>query len=494
MKQINNCGLTVRRSVSASAWVLGIGLVLCTETVTNAQPKIVTSPASRIVAAGVSVSFRVGVTGTPPLTYQWYFNGLGLEGATNLSLLLTNVQRDIAGQYWAIVSDTTGSATSGTARLDVFVNSGIFDIADPDEFVKILSTNEVLTRLATITDSWLEGPVWIPADGGYLLFSATNERKIKKLVPPSTLTNFLVCPPNTTINGNLLDLHERLLSCQYGSAGLKVVLTTNGTTVPVVSQYTNGLKFYAPNDLAIKSDGSIWFTDPDYNSVVSKGASGYEPGLFVYRFFETNGNATVLRVITNLLEPNGICFSPDETRLYVCDTGVMPLGIIKVFAVTTSNTVTGGDLFCTVASGIADGIKCDVDGRVWAGAGDGVEIFAPDGHLVGRIRLSPLATNLCFGGPDYKTLYIVGQPYVTSIPVLVPGAVAIRRLTVSRQGGQIRLAWPAPSTGFTLQQAQMVRDGADWTDLPESPEIVDESNTIKVDATNSANFFRLRMK
>jgi hypothetical protein len=228
--------------------------------------------------------------------------------------------------------------------------------------------------------------------------------------------------------------------------------------------------------------------------VVSQGYPGYEPGLFVYRFFETNGNATVLRVITNLSEPNGICFSPDETRLYVCDTGVMPVGIIKVFDVTTSNTVTGGALFCTVASGVADGIKCDVDGRVWAGAGDGVEIFAPDGHLVGRIRLSPLATNLCFGGPDYKTLYVVGQPYVTSIPVLVPGAVAIRRLGVSRQSGQIRLAWPAPSTGFTLQQAQMMGDGADWTDIPEPPEIVDESNTINVEATNSSSFFRLRLK
>ena len=142
---------------------------------------------------------------------------------------------------------------------------------------------------------------------------------------------------------------------------------------------------------------------------------GFQPGLFVYRFFETNGNATVLQVITNMYRPNGICFSPDETKLYVCDIGQgQNPGSVTVFDVTPTNTVTGGSLFFTVATGFPDGIKCDVGGRVWAGAGDGVEIFAPDGHLIGRIRLNPLAINLCFGGPEYKTLYIVGQPYVTS--------------------------------------------------------------------------------
>jgi hypothetical protein len=102
--------------------------------------------------------------------------------------------------------------------------------------------------------------------------------------------------------------------------------------------------------------------------------------------------------------------------------------------------------------------------------------------------------NLCFGGPEYKTLYIVEQPYVTSIPVLVPGAVSIKRLAVSRQASQIRLVWPAPSTGFTLQQSQGLGTAADWSDVTESPGIVDDSNTVNVEAAEPATFFRLQAK
>jgi hypothetical protein len=220
---------------------------------------------------------------------------------------------------------------------------------------------------------------------------------------------------------------------------------------------------------------------------------GYQPGLFVYRFFETNGNATVLQVITNMVEPNGICFSADETKLYVCDSFPNP-GIIKVFDVTSSNTVNDGTLFVTVGNGVADGIKCDVDGRVWAGCGDGVEIFAPDGHLIGRIRLSPVATNLCFGGPDYRTLYIVGQPYVTSIPVLVPGAVSIKKLTVSQNAKGVSVSWPAPSTGFALQQSKALGPGASWQDSVVSSEVLDDFKTFSVNASDSARFFRLQLK
>lgn len=466
----------------------------------QAQPKIATPPASRMVSAGSTVAFRVNATGAGPFSYQWYFNGLAQPGATNSSLEMTNVQASIAGQYFAVVANAVGSATSQVARLDVYVRAGIFNIADPEEFGKILSTNAVLTRLATISDSWLEGPVWIPSDGGYLVFSAMDENKLKKLVPPSTLTNFLSPPPNTRINGNLLDLHEKPISCQAGSAGLKVALTTNGVIIPLVIQYTNGLKFYSPNDLAIKSDGSIWFTDPGYDSGLPlpppNGSSvprGFQPGLFVYRFVETNGNATVSQVITNLSRPNGICFSPDETRLYVCDSGQTP-GTVEVFGVRPDGTVTGGSLFCTVASGIADGIKSDVDGRIWAGAGDGVEIFAPDGHLIGTIRLNPLATNLCFGGSEYKTLYIVGQPYVSSIPVLVAGAVSIKKLEVSLSGGHINLAWPAPSTGFVLQEAEGFGETANWADVAGFPALIDDFNILNMETKGAAEFFRLRLK
>lgn len=132
----------------------------------------------------------------------------------------------------------------------------------------------------------------------------------------------------------------------------------------------------------------------------------------------------------------------------------------------------------------------DVDGRVWSSAGDGVAIFAPDGHWIGTIRMTRTA-NLCFGGPSYKTLYTVGQPEVSSIPVLVPGAVAVKRLTASRQGNQINLAWPVPSTGFLLQESRVPGDPETWTNVTTPPAMTDGSNTVTVEANQDSTYYRL---
>jgi gluconolactonase len=318
---------------------------------------------------------------------------------------------------------------------------------------------------------------------------------LRRLDPPNTLSDFLLPPPQTKYNGNILDLQERLVSCECGSNGLKVVMTTNGVISPLVTDY-HGFKFYSPNDVCVKSDGSIWFTDPGYDSglpLPPPVPPGFQPGLYVYRFYETNGNATVLAVITNVAKPNGICLSPDETKLYVADNGVFAnQGTIKVFTVTSSNTVTGGATFCTVSSGLADGFRCDADGRIWSSAGDGVEIFAPDGHLIGKILMTRTA-NLCFGGPQYKTLYMVGQPYVSSFPVLVAGAVSTKKLAVSSDGNQVNVCWPAPSTGFGLQSSETLAATAVWSDVADQPQVTNGLNQVSVDPTNAAAFFRLRL-
>ncbi len=451
-----------------------------------------------MVAQGTTTTFRVTATGATPLQYQWSFNGIPLPDATNATLVLPAVQRSSGGAYSAVVSHESGAITSQIARLDVYVRSGIFDIADQAEFDKILSTNAVLTRMATL-NSWIEGVVWIPSDGGYLVFSDLGNNRLKKLVPPNTLTDFLRPPNGTLFNGNLLDLHERLISCQAGSTGLRVVLTTNGVSVPLLTNYITGTKFYSPNDLAMKSDGSIWFTDPGYDSGLPlpppNGSSvprGFQPGLYVYRFFQNNPASTVLQVATNMSRPNGLCLSPDETKLYVADSASAP-GPIRVFDVAPDNTLTGGAVLCTIGNGVPDGIKCDAGGRIWSSAESGVEIFAPDGHLIGRIRLTRTA-NLCFGGPDYKTLYMVGQPYVTSIPVLVPGAASIRRLKASLKGDQIKISWPAPSTGFAMQRADSAGPGAVWTDLPQAAETIDDWKEVALPTASSTAFFRLLLK
>jgi sugar lactone lactonase YvrE len=140
--------------------------------------------------------------------------------------------------------------------------AGIFDIRIPAEFNRVVDTNiAVLTTNASINYG-LEGPVWVPGNGGYLVFSAMDaNNRLKKLVPPATLTDFLVPAANTLFNGNALDSQERLLSCQAGGAGLRVVMVTNGVVTPLVSTCT-GLKFYSSNDLEVKSDRTVWFTGP----------------------------------------------------------------------------------------------------------------------------------------------------------------------------------------------------------------------------------------
>ena len=374
-------------------------------------------------------------------------------------------------------------------------NAVQFQISDPVEFSKIIDTNAFFTTNVANLNFLIEGPVWIP-DGQYLVFSEVGSNRLMKLVLPNTLTDVFTLPSGAKYNGNTLDLQERLISCECGNNGFKVVMTTNGVIVPLVTN-CNGLKFISPNDVCVKSDGSIWFTDTGSDSGISLGTTGYQTGYYVYRFYETNGDATVLPVIANnltLQRPNGICFSPDETKLYVADDGTYwTRRNIMVYSVTSSNTLSGGTTLCTATSGFVDGMRCDVDGRIWAAAGDGVEIFAPDGHLIGTIKMSNRPSNLCFGGPQYKTLYTVGQPNVCSFPVLVAGAVSIKRLNVRPDGNRVNVSWPAPSTGYGLQTSETLGATASWSDVADPPLVTNGLNQVSMDPTNAAEFFRLRL-
>ena len=401
------------------------------------------------------------------------------------------------------------SSKMGSMRLRVLLPGGLivfaiqiagavqFQISDPVEFSKIIDTNAVFTTNATYNYQ-IEGAVWIP-NGQFLVFSDMANNKLKKLAPPTTLSDYFLEPSGAKYNGNILDGQEGLISCESGSGGFKVVMTTSvvvgtstGAVVTLVTNYNN-LKFISPNDVCVKSDGSVWFTDTGSDSGASPGGQ-YQPGYYVYRFCETNGSATVVPVIINGIQrPNGICFSPDETKLYVADDGInWNKGTIMVYNVTSSNTVTGGRTNCTV-SGFADGFRCDVDGRIWSTAGDGVEIFAPDGHLIGKILMGRQINNLCFGGPAYQTLFTVGQPNVCSFPVLVAGAVSVRKLAACNNGGRFMVSWPAPSTGFNLQTSDSLGAQAAWTNVTDLPQVTNGLNQLGLSTTNAAKYFRLRL-
>ena len=369
-----------------------------------------------------------------------------------------------------------------------------FSISDPVEFSQIINTNAVFTtNINYLKNTLLEGPVWIP-NGQYLVFSEVDSNHLVKLVPPNTLTTFLSPPAGANYNGNILDLQERLISCECGSSGFQIVMTTNGVIVPLVTK-CNGLKFISPNDVCVKSDGSIWFTDTGANSGISAAAYGYQAGYYVYRFYETNGNATVVPVITSGIQrPNGICFSPDETKLYVADDGInWNLDNIMVYNVTSSNTLTGGKLFCTVNGGFADGFRCDRDGRIWSTSGEGVDIIAPDGHRIGAILMGNRPNNLCFGGTNYQTLFMAAEPDIYSFPVLVAGAAADKKVAAHATGTNFYVSWPAPSTGFHLQAANSLGAQAGWNNVTNAPQATNGWNQVGLPATNAAAFFRLQL-
>jgi hypothetical protein len=192
-----------------------------------------------------------------------------------------------------------------------------------------------------------------------------------------------------------------------------------------------------------------------------------------------------------LVRPNGICISPDEKKVYVADSDA-GRHRIQVYSISTSNTLSGGGVFANITNGAPDGIHCDAEGRVWSSGGDAVYIFAPDGHLIGKIKFGR-TVNVCFGGPQYKTLYIVGQPVVTSIPVRVAGAPAVKTLQQRVDGNQLNLSWPAPSTGFVLEESEQLEPPGSWTNVDAVPFVTNAMNLVILEMTNTARFFRLRL-
>ncbi|MCU0784038.1 MAG: SMP-30/gluconolactonase/LRE family protein [Verrucomicrobia bacterium] len=256
-----------------------------------------------------------------------------------------------------------------------------------------------------------EGPVWSARDGGYLVFSDIPSDELKKWTQKDGLTTFR--KPSFNANGNTVDPQGRLVSCEH--SGRRVSrLEDDGTLVTLVDRFGDK-KFNSPNDVAVKSDGTVWFTDPDYGLGGKPHDYG---GCFVFRFDPKTKALTVLA--RDFDKPNGICFSPDEKKLYVADSG-KPRHI-RVFEVQKDGTVKGGAVFCQIDKGGPDGIRCDAKGRIYSSAGDGVHIFAPDGKLIGKIFVPETPANLCFGGKDGKTLFITARTSLNAIPLLVKGA------------------------------------------------------------------------
>lgn len=304
------------------------------------------------------------------------------------------------------------------------MGSGRFEVRDEAAFQKIISPEARIEKIAG-GFGFTEGPVWTNADGGYLIFSDIPRHELKKWTQTQGVTTFRSPSYN---NGNARDASGRLLTAEHD--GRRVSLTEDDGTVRTLVERYQGRRLNSPNDLVVKTDGTVWFTDPTYglpNHVEGKEVETKS----VYRFDPSTGD--LRSVVDDFDMPNGLCFSPDERLLYVADSGKPHH--IRVFDVQADGSLGGDRLFCTIDTGIPDGIRCDVDGRVWSSAGDGVHIFTPAGTLIGEIitpdapgRFDPgkvgpeVPANLCFGGEDWQTLFITACTSVYSIQTKVRGA------------------------------------------------------------------------
>ncbi len=257
---------------------------------------------------------------------------------------------------------------------------------------------------------WAEGPVYVPA-GRYLLFSdIPNDRTLRYDELAGTVSVFE--QPARNQNGHGLDLEGRVVCCEH--RGRAVTRIGHDGHREVLADAVDGKRLNSPNDVVVKSDGSIWFTDPTYgiDSDYEGDRADSEIGSSnVYRIDPFDG--AVRAVITDMVQPNGLAFSPDESTLYVADTGVSHVGAacppdIRAYPMAADGASPTGSstTFATCTEGVFDGFRVDTDGNLWCSAGDGVHCYAPDGTLIGKIRLPEVVANVEFGGPKRNRLYI----------------------------------------------------------------------------------------
>ena len=291
-----------------------------------------------------------------------------------------------------------------------------FDAIDP-RFHAFVMGNAPVKQLATGFD-WVEGPVWF-GDAGCLLFSDIPNNRILRWTQGTGITTFRA--PSNYANGHTRDRQGRLVSCEHGTR--RVTRTELDGAVTIIADSYKGKPLNSPNDVVVHSDGSVWFTDPHYGIMTNYEGfkSDQELPCNVYR---VDPQGHIEAAITDFNCPNGLAFSPDETRLYVADTGRMHQPDpqhIRAFDVN-GKRLAGGDIFHRIDPGCADGIRTDCDGNLWSSAADGVHCIAPDGTLLGKILVPETVSNICFGGRNKHQLYITATTSLYAVTLNREGA------------------------------------------------------------------------
>ena len=300
------------------------------------------------------------------------------------------------------------------------LNDGLYEIFDR----RFRSLMIGIAQLDKLADGcvWAEGPVWF-GDGGYLLWSDIPNNRMLRWTPETGVSTYRADSNNS--NGNTRDRQGRLVTCEHLTR--RVTRTEPDGSITVIADRYKNKRLNSPNDVVVKSDGTIWFTDPSYGILTEFEGSRSEQeqgGCYVYRVDPATGE--IATVVEDFVKPNGLAFSPDEKVLYIADSAAShdpdAPHHIRAFDVVDGNRLRNSRVFCDIETGIPDGFRLDVQGNLWTSTNLGVECYAPDGTLLGRINVPEIVANVTFGGKRRNRLFITATTSLYAVYVNTTGA------------------------------------------------------------------------
>ena len=283
-------------------------------------------------------------------------------------------------------------------------------VVDDDRMLDLVDVEEVAQWLGGDA-AWSEGPLYLPAEDAVIWSDIPGNRILRWDAVTGEVSTHRTDVEFT--NGRTLDLEGRVVACSHGRRGLERTEPDGRTHLLLGDR--DGTRFNSPNDVVVKADGTIWFTDPAYGIVHPEEGHPGEREYGDHHVFRYDpATAEVSAVVLDVEEPNGLAFSPDERLLYVSDTAAAAglghfLAVnhhIRVYDVVHGRFVKNGRVFAEVSPGFPDGFRVDVHGNVWTSSADSVQVFAPDGVRLGAVPVPQVVGNLCFGGPDRSTVFV----------------------------------------------------------------------------------------
>ena len=273
---------------------------------------------------------------------------------------------------------------------------------------------------------WSEGPVWFAA-GRYLVWSdIPNNRMLRYDETDGNVSTFRQMSNNS--NGNTVDREGRLVTCEH--LARRVTRTEHDGSVTVLADQFEGKRLNSPNDVVVKSDGSIWFSDPSYGILMDYEGDRAASEIGACHVYRIDPSGDIRIVADDYIKPNGLAFSSDESQLFISDTGATHddggPAHIRVHNVLDGASLDDGRVFAECSMGVFDGFRLDREARIWSSAADGVHCLDPDGNLIGKIHIPEFVGNVCFGGPKLNRLFICGTTSLYSVYLNVNGVSPVR--------------------------------------------------------------------